>query len=741
MFKRLLVLLGLCPSLAMGQGLSATAPGATGGGKVLASYPLTTSGALITEDAGTVAHVYFTGTSHVDTNYALQSNTLTTGTNPTSPWAASNVTVDNGGSAPAIAGGGIWSKVTATGVNGALYYAGASVPSGTTLTSSIWASKAAGVGGAGITVGASGWTAGGCSCTRSDGGSCTATVTATHWCLAEVADLGTTPIRLTVTGTGVAVTAINLNARPALSGDSSGTTLFTGAQIEAGSSASPLIPSLGTATATDRALVDTKGNSWTQNGTVPQVTANPFTTTRYGAGPFSTSNYYSLGAGADVLDFAGDFTVCAVLGGSGGGYAINAQSSSANTGHGAAWNGSTNYVAYFGNTSSLVGISSSSGAAAAGPNVACYGRSGTTGYSKINLGATGSGSTTGYAPATTQATWIGVRKEDGFGAYASTIYEVYATTSPWSEATVTAIQQKVLGHFDGSSALAVTRTTNATYVGVDGQTVWTAAPGVARITGDGLLVEPARQNVVLNSTTHPKAAEATASIGTGLFQARHAGAGTMTLVAGSATVTGLSCTAVAAGTVCTGTVTVAGTLSITTTAGTTRAQVELGAYPSSWIDTAGTAVNRNADQVSATVPAVPSKWCVAVTAKTVGQAWPNAGNTYIWSMGVTGAANSVRLDDSTYLHRDSVPNLRYYSHAAFAAGADRLVACNTSGVMTLTQNGTPMTLTPLGETGTGLFSPAPTTLNFGDSGGGTTSLGGYLKNLKICVAKSAKECK
>jgi hypothetical protein len=59
-------------------------------------------------------------------------------------------------------------------------------------------------------------------------------------------------------------------------------------------------------------LVDTKGNSWTQNGTVPQVTANPFTTTRYGAGPFSDANTYQLGTGVDVLDLNGDMTVCVV---------------------------------------------------------------------------------------------------------------------------------------------------------------------------------------------------------------------------------------------------------------------------------------------------------------------------------------------------------------------------------------------------------------------------------------------
>ena len=54
------------------------------------------------------------------------------------------------------------------------------------------------------------------------------------------------------------------------------------------------------------ALVDSKGNSWTMNGTVPQTGSAG--SIPPGAGPFSDANYYSLGSGADVLDFSGDFT-------------------------------------------------------------------------------------------------------------------------------------------------------------------------------------------------------------------------------------------------------------------------------------------------------------------------------------------------------------------------------------------------------------------------------------------------
>ena len=52
-------------------------------------------------------------------------------------------------------------------------------------------------------------------------------------------------------------------------------------------------------------LFDSKSNSWSMNGTVPQVASSGKVPP--GAGPFSDANFYSLGAGNDVLDFASDF--------------------------------------------------------------------------------------------------------------------------------------------------------------------------------------------------------------------------------------------------------------------------------------------------------------------------------------------------------------------------------------------------------------------------------------------------
>ena len=59
-------------------------------------------------------------------------------------------------------------------------------------------------------------------------------------------------------------------------------------------------------------LTDTKSNTWNMAGTVPVTKSALFKTPRYGAGPYTTSNYFQAGAAPDVLDFAGDFTLCIV---------------------------------------------------------------------------------------------------------------------------------------------------------------------------------------------------------------------------------------------------------------------------------------------------------------------------------------------------------------------------------------------------------------------------------------------
>ena len=252
----------------------------------------------------------------------------------------------------------------------------------------------------------------------------------------------------------------------------------------------------------------------------------------------------------------------------------------------------------------------------------------------------------------------------------------------------------------------------------------------------GLVIEAAATNYVLNSTTHPKTTQATGALPTGQFRARHAGTGTMTLVAGTATVTGLSCSAVAAGTVCSGNVTVGGTLSITTTAGTTRAQVEAGTWTTSWIDTAGTPLLRNNDQVSVTLPALAgaTKWCVSGTySLNDGRAWNGD------SMWTTGTGANTSYLGGYFGVFDSGNVQRYIGTFTPTTGTRRIVACDIAGALSVTIDGTNLGLANQGA-GTGYVTTWPATLSLGYSAG--TYLSGFVKGFKVCRGVlRASDCK
>lgn len=187
------------------------------------------------------------------------------------------------------------------------------------------------------------------------------------------------------------------------------------------------------------ALVDSKGNSWTQNGTVTQAGASGFVPP--GAGPFSDANYYSLGAGSDVLDFAGDFTITIVFR---AGSNVNGNQIANGAAYGgvgwATLEGGSHVTAWYVNGSLLANTATSKTPGKV--YVSSFGMSGTDLRGLENLGTARAGTAT-VSPATAATAKIG-RYEGAGAAFDGTILEFYATTTAATDANMRAIHAAVL---------------------------------------------------------------------------------------------------------------------------------------------------------------------------------------------------------------------------------------------------------------------------------------------------------
>lgn len=182
-------------------------------------------------------------------------------------------------------------------------------------------------------------------------------------------------------------------------------------------------------------LVDAKGVAWTQVGTVPQVAASGKVPP--GAGPFAAANYYRTTATADVFDFTGDFTLAAIVTASGNGsgqHIINASNDGT-----LGWNLFVNSTGTARISAYGVGTPATANTFPAGvPSVVCMGRSGTTWYVRLNTGSTVSLSGTHAGAASAITTRLGLNQSNA-GPLSTTLHELYATTTAWSEDGVTAL--------------------------------------------------------------------------------------------------------------------------------------------------------------------------------------------------------------------------------------------------------------------------------------------------------------
>jgi hypothetical protein len=299
----------------------------------------------------------------------------------------------------------------------------------------------------------------------------------------------------------------------------------------------------------------------------------------------------------------------------------------------------------------------------------------------------------------------------------------------------------------GSKGEAVTtsRATVATYLDATG-TLQTCPAGNLRVQGYptvGAMIERAAVEYALNTTTHPKTTEATASLPTGGYVAWIEGTGALTVANGTATTTGLSCSAQPSSATCSFTVTGSGTMLVTTTAGTTRVQVTSGATRTSVIDATDASASRAADVVYVLTPAKFSRahWCMFATFAPQ-YPWNTAlpaGGYRLLELGSDGGANTARLwlhdgpnfafdvfDTAGTLKRDAPV------HGWTTTAAHRIGVCaNGSGTLRTYADGAPLA-DVLSGSGTGILSATSSPLYLGSPNDGTYAFGGVVSGLVIC---------
>lgn len=174
------------------------------------------------------------------------------------------------------------------------------------------------------------------------------------------------------------------------------------------------------------------------------------------------------------------------------------------------------------------------------------------------------------------------------------------------------------------------------------------------------------------------------------------------------------------------------------------AQVEQSAFATSYIATAGTQVARTDETATFANPLVVGPYCVAATAKPLGNAWGGRVNGIIGSTSF-GAANTFGLygSNTTGQFRIDVTDNASGSKSVIAtaglsSGSRALRACSdNAGALTVYVDGVAVASGPSGA-GTGILSAQAATLRLGWVSGASNILHGWIKN--VCLSRTSTGC-
>lgn len=219
------------------------------------------------------------------------------------------------------------------------------------------------------------------------------------------------------------------------------------------------------------ALVDTKSNAWTQNGTVPQNAAT--WNAPPSAGPYSVANNYQGPTSLMEWSGASPFQVSVVFTPTSFSTTQTILSKSLNYPVSAGWalrtytDGSPIFD-YNDGASRL--LASAVPATLYKPNVITVWNSGGSCYIKVNGGASASLPCAAITSGSAYAMRIGGNDAGALSATTTTIHEVYATTTPFSETTVAALQASVMAKINQGTLTSCPA--NSLAVSAQGAEVW-----------------------------------------------------------------------------------------------------------------------------------------------------------------------------------------------------------------------------------------------------------------------------